>query len=164
MSDRNAQSISVDSPWGPLGLFALDGRLIRVELGTASGPGDADDPVLQEAAESLTNYFETGTLAPVALCLDCVSAFDRAVYRELATVPAGEVVTYGELAERVGRRRAARAVGGAMGRNPLPLFVPCHRVIRADRGLGGFGAGLHWKRRLLEHEGWKIESEEVTRP
>ena len=164
MSNPETASLTAKSPWGPVGLRARDSRLVRVELGGDAGTGDADAPVLHKAAAALDAYFKSGTLNPVGLCFHGISEFDRAAYEALLTVPAGEVVTYGELAERAGRPGAARAVGGAMGRNPLPLFVPCHRVIRTDRGLGGFGAGLHWKRRLLEHEGWKIESEEVMRP
>jgi methylated-DNA-[protein]-cysteine S-methyltransferase len=67
------------------------------------------------------------------------------------------------LAEEIGRPGAARAVGGALGRNPLPILLPCHRVVRSDGKLGGFGAGLDWKRRLLEHEGWIIQEEKVLR-
>lgn len=79
--------------------------------------------------------------------------FQLAVWRELLRVPYGQVITYGELARRIGRPRAARAVGGAVGANPLPILIPCHRVVGAGGTLGGFGPGLPWKRRLLELEG-----------
>jgi methylated-DNA-[protein]-cysteine S-methyltransferase len=87
--------------------------------------------------------------------------FQQRVYRELALVPWGKVVTYGCLAERVGVPGGARAVGQAMGRNPLPIFVPCHRVVAAGRHLGGFGAGLRWKRELLSHEGWTFREDRL---
>jgi methylated-DNA-[protein]-cysteine S-methyltransferase len=75
------------------------------------------------------------------------------VLHELALVPYGEVTTYGALAARVGKPRAARAVGGAMNRNPIPIVLPCHRVIGASGSLTGYGGGLDRKRALLELEG-----------
>ena len=77
--------------------------------------------------------------------------FQRRVYQRMCRIPAGRPMTYGELAFAVGHPRAARAVGGVCGSNPVPIRVPCHRVIAAN-GLGGFGAGLSWKKRLLEIE------------
>lgn len=84
-----------------------------------------------------------------------VSPFRRRVWEVTARVPYGEVLTYGEVARRVGRPGGARAVGGALARNPLPLVVPCHRVVAAGGGLGGFSAagGVEVKRRLLALEG-----------
>lgn len=80
------------------------------------------------------------------------TSFQRAVWRELFSIPRGATATYGEIAERVGRPGAARAVGRAVGSNPVPLLVPCHRVV-ASTGLGGFGGGLPLKRTLLRQEG-----------
>ena len=79
--------------------------------------------------------------------------FQRAVWRELTTIPRGQTRTYGQIAKAIGRPQAVRAVGSACGANPLPLFIPCHRVT-AKNGLGGFGSGLPWKKLLLELEGW----------
>lgn len=79
--------------------------------------------------------------------------FQRRVWKELCAIPYGEVISYGQLVERIGRPGASRAVGSANGANPVPILVPCHRVIAADGGLGGFSAGLERKRRLLELEG-----------
>jgi methylated-DNA-[protein]-cysteine S-methyltransferase len=98
-----------------------------------------------------------------ALDLGGATAFQRHVYDELRRVPFGRVVTYGELGARVGRPRGARAVGQAVGRNPLPLVIPCHRVVAAGGRLGGFGAGLAWKRALLSHEGWTVQNGRITR-
>jgi methylated-DNA-[protein]-cysteine S-methyltransferase len=85
--------------------------------------------------------------------LEGTSAFDRRVLRAASELGFGEVVPYGELARRIGRPRAARAVGGALGRNPVPVVVPCHRIVRSDGGLGGYGSGIEYKERLLRIEG-----------
>jgi methylated-DNA-[protein]-cysteine S-methyltransferase len=79
--------------------------------------------------------------------------FQRTVWRALVQIPYGETVSYGELARRIGQPQASRAVGLANGANPLPIIVPCHRVIGSDGSLTGFGGGLPLKRRLLELEG-----------
>ena len=82
--------------------------------------------------------------------------FQLAVWRELRRLAPGRTLSYAALAARLERPRAIRAVGQANGRNPVSLFVPCHRVIAADGGLGGYGGGLERKRRLLEHEGLTV--------
>jgi len=93
------------------------------------------------------------------------SEFDRAIYDVLLEVPAGRTVTYGELARKAGHAGAARAVGGAMHRNPIPIIIPCHRVVGEDGGLMGFGLGLWRKRWLLDREGaWPLRSRSVEGP
>lgn len=96
----------------------------------------------------------------VSLSLEGLSPFYRTVYDAARRIHPGEVVTYGELAARIGRPKAARAVGQAMGRNPIPLIIPCHRVVGVNRNLGGFSAhgGIATKRRLLEIEGILISA------
>ncbi len=90
---------------------------------------------------------------------DSSSAFDRAVWAQLRKVTAGQTTTYGELAKRSGYAGSARAVGGAMARNPFPIIIPCHRVIGTGGEINGFGLGLWRKRWLLDHEGaWPIRS------
>lgn len=79
--------------------------------------------------------------------------FRLRVWEELRRIPRGETRSYGEIADELGKRRAARAVGGACGANPIPVLIPCHRVIAASGSLGGFSGGLEWKRRLLALEG-----------
>ncbi len=79
--------------------------------------------------------------------------FQQAVWRTLRTIPYGEVRSYGWVAKRIGQPRASRAVGAACGANPVPILVPCHRVVAGDGSLGGFSCGLPWKRRLLALEG-----------
>ena len=79
--------------------------------------------------------------------------FQQAVWQAMRKIPAGQTRSYGELARLIGRPKAVRAVGGACGANPIPVLVPCHRVLAAGQKMGGFSGGLDWKRRLLEREG-----------
>ena len=96
---------------------------------------------------------------------DTSSAFDRRVWKTLLTVPAGRTVTYAELARRSGYAGASRAVGGAMARNPIPIVIPCHRVVGSTGSITGFGLGLWRKRWLLDHEGsWPIRSRSAEGP
>lgn len=81
------------------------------------------------------------------------TTFQRAVWRELQKIPVGRTKSYGEIAKRIGKPKAVRAVGGACGANPIPVLVPCHRVLAANKKLGGFSGGLNWKRKLLAAEG-----------
>ncbi|ALV36381.1 methylated-DNA--[protein]-cysteine S-methyltransferase [Streptomyces sp. CdTB01] len=114
-----------------------------------------DSPLLAEAIRQVRAYF-AGERHDFDLPLDwsLISGFNRQVLRELASgVPYGAVVGYGDLAGRVGQPGAAQAVGVAMGSNPLPVVVPCHRVVESDGGIGGFGGGLETKRKLLALEG-----------
>jgi methylated-DNA-[protein]-cysteine S-methyltransferase len=116
---------------------------------------DRDSPLLSEAIRQLRAYF-AGERHDFDLPLDwsLISGFNRQVLRELASgVPYGTVVGYGDLAGRVGQPGGAQAVGAAMGANPLPVVVPCHRVVESDGGIGGFGGGLETKRQLLALEG-----------
>ncbi|MEU6684923.1 methylated-DNA--[protein]-cysteine S-methyltransferase [Streptomyces sp. NPDC046832] len=112
-------------------------------------------PLLAKAIRQVEAYL-AGERRDFDLPLDwsLISGFNREVLRELASgVPYGTVVGYGDLAGRVGQPGAAQAVGMAMGSNPLPVVVPCHRVVESDGGIGGFGGGLETKRRLLALEG-----------
>ncbi len=108
-------------------------------------------------AAAALRRFQAGdpsALEEVPLDLSSCTPFVRRVYEELRAVPPGETVTYGELAKRAGKPKAARAVGRAMATNPFAPFVPCHRVVGSDGALTGFGGpgGLEGKRRLLEME------------
>jgi methylated-DNA-[protein]-cysteine S-methyltransferase len=109
---------------------------------------------IDPARRELDEYFE-GKRQRFDLAVDIalLADFNRRVLRELARVPYGEVVTYGELATRAARPRAARAVGTVMNRNPLPIVLPCHRVIGANGKLVGYGGGLERKEQLLRLEG-----------
>ncbi|MGW0789258.1 methylated-DNA--[protein]-cysteine S-methyltransferase [Streptomyces sp. NPDC002911] len=127
---------------------------LRTRLGAQ--PVEApDSALLAQPVRQLAAYF-AGGLREFSLALDwsLCSGFHREVLRELASgVPYGTVVGYGDLASRAGRPGAAQAVGAAMGSNPLPVVVPCHRVVENDGGLGGFGGGPETKRQLLALEG-----------
>jgi methylated-DNA-[protein]-cysteine S-methyltransferase len=150
------------TPIGPLTVGATERGLISVAFGdvladlAARVPlTAADEPGwLVPARRQLREYF-AGSRRGFDLPLDwgLIGGFGRDALATLyRTVGYGQVVTYQELADRMGQPGAARAVGGAMGANPIPVVVPCHRVLAAD-GLGGFGGGLETKRRLLELEG-----------
>jgi O-6-methylguanine DNA methyltransferase len=90
-------------------------------------------------------------MPPLDLCAG--SEFQRRVWRALRRIPPGRTATYGQIAQAIGHPRAVRAVGGACGANPIPVLIPCHRVVAAGGGLGGFSGGLAWKRLLLAREG-----------
>ena len=79
--------------------------------------------------------------------------FQQSVWRAMLKIPPGQTRSYGEIAQAIGKPKAVRAVGGACGANPIPVLVPCHRVLAAHRKLGGFSSGLDWKRKLLAREG-----------
>lgn len=154
----------IDSPVGPL-LVAADEaglRLIHFQAGRRRRKPDPSwehDPApFRALAKQLGEYFrrERRTfdlpLAPRG------TPFQLATWRALSKIPYGQTISYAELAQRVGRPAAARAVGAANGANPLPIVVPCHRVIGKDGSLTGFGGGLDQKRALLELEGALIQT------
>src|ERR1700719_4924038 len=128
--------------------FPRNGKPFRPEPGwehSARGP-------VGEAIRQLRDYFvglRTGFDLPLA---PEGTPFQRAVWRQLQDIPYGETISYGELARRVGNPKASRAVGSANGANPLPIVIPCHRVIAGDGTLGGFGGGLPTKQALLALE------------
>jgi methylated-DNA-[protein]-cysteine S-methyltransferase len=143
----------VDTPIGPLGLVASDAALQSVTFGGRVRP-EGKSPVLDEAARQLEAYF-AGELLAFDLPLELHGTeFQQQCWLALATIPYGQTVSYGEQARRLGLGSdKARAVGSANGANPLPIVLPCHRVIGADGSLTGFGGGLEVKRFLLELEG-----------
>ena len=158
---------TMQTPVGPLRLVA-DGRaLTRVEFAPladdpegARGERDDDDAVLRQARRELEEYFEGRrrdfdvALAPAG------TPFQQRVWAALRTIAWGERASYSEVAARLGMtRRASRAVGLANGRNPLPIVVPCHRVVGADGSLTGYAGGLERKRHLLD-----LETDPARRP
>jgi O-6-methylguanine DNA methyltransferase len=107
----------------------------------------------QQVAQALEDYFSGNPAQVQNPPLDLQGTpFQRRVWLELQKIPWGKTVSYRELATRLGRPQAARAVGQACGANPVPILIPCHRVIAADGSLGGYSSGLERKRRLLAHE------------
>ena len=150
----------IDSPVDPLLLAADEHGLQLIEFHTPRHPmsrladwNEGDNAVLQATRVQLGEYFSGARkqfdlpLAPQG------TPFQTEVWRTLATIPYGETISYAQLAQRVGKPTAMRAVGAANGRNPLPIVLPCHRVIGADGSLTGFGGGLPTKQFLLELEG-----------
>ena len=156
----------VDTPVGTLLVAATERGLCRIAydaeterelelLAHAFGLRALRSAVpIDPARRQLDEYFE-GKRQRFDLAVDLAlqADFNRRVLRELARVPYGEVVTYGKLAARAARPRAARAVGTVMNRNPLPIVLPCHRVIGSNGKLVGYGGGLHRKEALLRLEG-----------
>ena len=144
---------TVDTPIGPLGLIASETGLRAVHFHSKLR-AEGKSRVLVDAARQLDAYFD-GDLVAFDLPLEVLGTdFDTRCWRALASIPYGQTVSDGEQARRLGlRRAAARAVGAANGRNPLPIVLPCHRVIGADGSLTGFGGGIQVKRFLLELEG-----------
>jgi methylated-DNA-[protein]-cysteine S-methyltransferase len=128
--------------------FPKGGRPRSPEPGLVESNGGA----LGEAARQLHEYFERRRTEFDLPLEPRGTIFQRAVWKLLQEIPYGETISYGELARRVGKPKAARAVGAANGANPLPIVVPCHRVIGASGALTGFGGGLAVKQILLELE------------
>ena len=156
---------TLDSPVGRLLLAGADEVLMLINFPTGSqalkpDPGWVrDDAMFAEARRQLDAYFAgTRTEFTMALAMDGTD-FQKACWTALRQVPFGETISYGELARRIGRPKASRAVGAANHANPLPIVVPCHRVIGADNSLTGFGGGLDTKRVLLAHENVAVETQ-----
>src|SRR6476620_5582945 len=153
--------VVADSPVGELFVATTDRGLCRVsyrvegqeeELARLFGVRVLRVP-LDEVRRELDEYFE-GRRREFDLPLDLrVAPFHEAVLHELARVPYGRTETYGGLAAKVGRPKAARAVGTVMNRNPIPIILPCHRILGANGSLTGYAGGLDTKLRLLQHEG-----------
>lgn len=149
----------IDSPLGPLRLTAEDDALVSLRVLDAAAPrvagvaADAAPPVLQRARAQLQAYFrDATTVFDLPLRLQG-TPFQQAVWRALQTVPAGQTLSYAGLAQRLGLSAThARAVGAAVGRNPLLIVVPCHRIVGQRGALTGYAAGLPRKQALLDHE------------
>jgi methylated-DNA-[protein]-cysteine S-methyltransferase len=143
---------SLDTPIGPVSVGADERAVRAVHLGPVERAGRPSG-LLAEALDQVRDYF-AGTRDTFDLPVADTegSDFARAVRAELLRIPYGQTRTYGQVADAVGEPGVARAVGTACHRNPLPLLVPCHRVVGAGGKLVGFGAGLPRKRWLLEHE------------
>jgi len=149
------QRLTVDTPSGAVTITVEDEAIVALSWG---GRGNDDTPLLREAGRQLAEYF-TGTRRAFDLPLHPQGTeFHRAVWREMLAIPYGRTKSYGDLAKATGG--IARAVGTACGANPIPIFIPCHRVLAADRQLGGFsgGRGPETKAMLLTLEGaWPVQ-------
>ena len=141
----------IQSPMGPLTLFAENNRLTALVFGDFGGYDHL--PLFEMARRQLEEYF-AGVRQNFDLPLDPGGTdFQRRVWRALLDIPYGKAISYKELARRVDRPKGFQAVGQANGKNPLPILIPCHRVIAADGSLGGYSAGLDRKGFLLDLEG-----------
>lgn len=159
---RSVTAGFASSPLGSLMLAEVDGALCRVAY--IDGPGEEQWRRLArrwagaqlERDDRWAQHKADGLFAPGADSVEALlrgTAFQLAVWRALLEVPAGSTESYGQLARRVRKPGASRAVGGALNANPLAWLVPCHRIVGADGGLCGYGGGLSRKRRLLAAEG-----------
>lgn len=148
-----------DSPLGPWLVVTSAAGLRLLDLG---GPGDrgADDEPVDAVAGPLSAYLggDLAALDAVAVDLGGRSAFSLDVLGALRAVRAGTLTSYGRLAAAAGHPGAGRAVGRAVGANPVPVVVPCHRVVAGDGALGGFSGGRETKRWLLAHEGHRPDA------
>jgi O-6-methylguanine DNA methyltransferase len=152
------------------GEFRVAGRPIAIELEadkegltrcTISDPAqrsnkrpgtDSRNPHLEQAIIQLTEYFEGKRKSFNVPLHEHGTEFQKKVWQAAREIPAGDTQSYSWIASQQGKPKAIRAAGTALGANPLPIFTPCHRVLRSDGGLGGFSGGLHWKQALLQHE------------
>lgn len=150
----------MDSPLGRLELLALGGNVVGVEIerrGTLTHDSEPENPspVLDKARTQLREYFagkRTEFQIPVSLS---GTAFQQSVWNAVDGIPFGKVLSYGEVGHETGRPTAGRAVGGAVGANPVPIIIPCHRVLASDGRITGYsgGNGIETKAWLLDHEG-----------
>ena len=141
------------SPLGMLTLTAERDALVSLDFGTLTASKASEDKLLRAAEEELRAYFK-GQLRCFSLPLAPEGTlFQQKVWRALLEIPYGETRSYGEIAKAIGSPRASRAVGRANHQNPLPILIPCHRVIGADGSLTGYGGGLTIKEQLLKIEG-----------
>jgi len=151
---------TIESPIGTITLVADDEALVELHLPDekAASATSAEDTapeqhaVLAQAAAELGEYFAGDRVEFEVPLAPQGTAFQLAAWQALRSIPYGETVSYGEQARRLGDRNLARAVGAANGRNPLPIVVPCHRVVGANGHLTGFGGGIECKAWLLDHE------------
>ena len=154
-----------ESAIGRIGITENNGKITNVYISDNKLPEDVQlckTPLLEEAVFQLESYFE-GKLKEFTLPLEPEgTAFMKKVWIALCEIPYGETATYGEIAEKVGVPKGARAVGLANNRNPIPIFIPCHRVIGADGSLTGYGGGLGIKKKLLDLEKPESPAKQLT--
>jgi methylated-DNA-[protein]-cysteine S-methyltransferase len=155
---------TMKSPVGEIQLVAKSDALVAIlwenedpkRVGLPVVPEDSGHPVLLETERQLTDYF-AGTLRAFSVKLDFTGTdFQKAVWLALLTIPYGETRSYREIATQIGNSKSVRAVGGAIGKNPISIIAPCHRVLGANGKLTGFAGGLEAKAMLLEMESFAI--------
>jgi len=160
-----SRTIAYASPMGCMGIVAADARSLSHVFFTddfpfgESSPIHSQYPVLTYAQELLDQYFagEPLEFSEVPIRFNWGTDFQNRVWDTIRQIPYREVRTYQWIADRIGRPKAVRAIGNAVGANPVSILIPCHRIVRSDGTLGGYGGGLERKRRLLTLEGHSIE-------
>ncbi|MCL2409476.1 MAG: methylated-DNA--[protein]-cysteine S-methyltransferase [Oscillospiraceae bacterium] len=146
-------SYTYDSPAGKIYIAESGGAITDVMFRPIENSTEQETPLISRAIEMLREYF-AGTRQEFDLPLNPAGTdFQKKAWNALLTIPYGQTRTYKEQAEAVGNPKASRAVGAANGKNPINIFIPCHRVIGADKTLTGYGGGLEVKKLLLELEG-----------
>ena len=168
---KNHKTIIKNTPYGPIALvwrlFEERLQIVRIFISNHAHPADrkvaglfpdlisASSPAIDDVCSKIMAYLagEKINFSLALPLLDACSTFQQEVWRGNHAIPRGSVSTYGFLAAHLGNPRASRAVGTALATNPFPILIPCHRIIRSDRTLGGFGGGLQMKKALLETEG-----------
>ncbi|MFN4002582.1 methylated-DNA--[protein]-cysteine S-methyltransferase [Microcella sp.] len=163
MTPRTASAaglLTIDSPLGRIALVGDDAAVTMLEIAAAGrlstdGLPESPTPVLRRAAAQLSEYFAGARTAFDVPVRVQGTPFQQAIWQQLQQIPFGAVRGYGELGLATGRATAGRAVGGAVGANPVPLLIPCHRVLASDARITGYSAGdgVITKAWLLDHEG-----------
>ncbi len=146
--------MKVETTWGTIQIDLLDGKVSGCSLPFLSGPPEVPFAVIKnnQASAFVTALLAGKKAKPPALAKLHGTDFQQQVWKGIAAIPFGQTKTYSELAQAMGRPNAVRAVGSACGKNPVPLFIPCHRIVGSNGGLGGFSCGLPWKELLLSLE------------
>ena len=143
---------TIDSPTGPLTITASEEAITGIGFGADSDSNPNE--ITQMAAVQLSEYFQ-GNRVTFELPLEVSGTkFQESVWGELLKIPSGETVSYAYVAQKIGKPKAARAVGGAVGANPIPIIIPCHRVMASNGAITGYsgGNGIETKQKLLDHE------------
>jgi methylated-DNA-[protein]-cysteine S-methyltransferase len=151
--DQELSCLSIDSPIGPIAVYAQGQFIVKVELNKRCRP-IGNSTVLAEAERQIREYFARNRKSFDLKTKVQGTTFQKDVWQRIAKLKAGEQTSYGEIAKAIGRPKASRAVGAAVGANPVPLIVGCHRVLGVSGALTGFsgGKGLVTKKWLLNHE------------
>ena len=139
------------SPVGPLVIESDGTSVIRVDV-LKKRTKDTPDAVTKNCTKELERYFSGKTTSFSAPMEARGTAFQKSVWKEMKKIPHGKTLTYAQIAKRIGKPKAVRAVGTACGKNPLLILIPCHRVVGSNGGLGGYSAGIAKKVWLLAHE------------
>lgn len=152
--------LTIESPLGRIALHGDSEAVTRLELAvggrlSTDGTADSPSPLLERAAAELDEYFAGARTSFTVPVRTSGTPFQEAIWQQLRAIPFGAVRGYGELGRATGRATAGRAVGGAVGANPVPLLIPCHRVLASDARITGYSAGdgIPTKVWLLDHEG-----------